>query len=91
MTSHFAVHELERRIAAVISKGFSPKMDKADAIQAGHDIADMLLGEYFVDLKPTGVDTSLSKALESTAFGLDGLAKALNAWAMDASKSPRGF
>ena len=83
MPSHFEIHVLERKIAAVITKGFSPKMDKADAIQAGHDVADMLLGEYFVDVKPTDIpDRSLSKALESTAFGLEGLAKALNGWVM---------
>ena len=78
--THFQIHELERRIAAVITKGFSPKMDAGDAIQAGHDVVDFLLGAYHVDPKPTGYekDNSLSRALASTMFGTDALSQELN-------------
>lgn len=82
--THFQIHELERRIAAVILKGFSPKIDSGDAIQAGHDVADLILSEYHIDPKPTGyeADTSMSRALESTLFGIDALSKQLNEFIM---------
>ncbi len=99
---HFEIHKLERRIADLLKKNFSrtpspheKSYDYGDFLQMGHDVTDMLLGEYWIDSKEHPhpmlvVDTSLSKALESTAFGLERLAKALNEWVMkDTPESPK--
>lgn len=54
--THSEIHILERRIASVIEKGFlrPPQptergFDRADCLQAGHDVAEMLLREYLMD------------------------------------------
>jgi hypothetical protein len=68
--THFEIHKLERRIAKIIEHGFSGKMDPADSIQAGHDIADMLLTEYAMEdrdalLEEMGVANGIAEAVKN--------------------------
>lgn len=80
--SHLGLHALERRIAEVILKGFSPKMDRGDAIQAGLDIAEMLVREYVLEdreelLEDMGKRRATMVPLKSLAESVADLRKTL--------------
>jgi hypothetical protein len=49
MLNHLEMHQLERRIADVVEKGFGGKLDRADCLQVGFDVAFMLADSYLMD------------------------------------------
>jgi hypothetical protein len=85
--NHMEIHKLERRMAEVLEKGFlrqpQPEgkgFDRADCVQAAHDIAEMILGDYWIASHPEE-EPNFAKMVGDVMVELNKMSDGLGRWA----------